>query len=118
MDKYQRNKGAQAIGERATREREKRRAKMEKENELLRSSVEGYRRDIDNCLAELKHKNQVLRDRDVEYGRVCLERDQAMAAARLAAAQCAPAQESTPDIRATPIREPDRTGAARGQVPA
>lgn len=37
-----------------------------KENERLLSSVEGYRRDIDNCLAELKHKNKVLRDRERE----------------------------------------------------
>ena len=36
------------------------------ENKRLLSSVEGYRRDIDNCLAELKHKNKVLRDRERE----------------------------------------------------
>ena len=35
------------------------------ENKRLLSSVDGYRRDLDNCLAELKHKNQVLRDRDI-----------------------------------------------------
>jgi hypothetical protein len=35
------------------------------ENKRLKSSIDGYRRDIDNCLAELKHKNQVLRDRDI-----------------------------------------------------
>ena len=47
------------------------------ENKRLLSSVDGYRRDIDNCLAELKHKNQVLRDRDIEHSKVCSERDEA-----------------------------------------
>lgn len=65
-----------------------------KENERFLSSVEGYRRDIDNCLGELRHKNQVLRDRNIEYGRVCFERDQAMAAARLGVAQCAQVQDA------------------------
>ena len=37
------------------------------ENKRLLSSVDGYRRDIDNCLTELKHKNQVLRDRWKEH---------------------------------------------------
>ena len=45
------------------------------ENKRLKSSIDGYRRDIDNCLAELKHKNQVLRDRDIEHRKVCSERD-------------------------------------------
>jgi hypothetical protein len=38
---------------------------LREENKRLLSSVDGYRRDIDNCLAELKHKNQILRDRDI-----------------------------------------------------
>ena len=61
-------------------EHEKRCANLEKENERLRSSIEGYRRDIDNCLAALRHKNRVLRDRDIEHDRVCSERDRAIAA--------------------------------------
>lgn len=31
------------------------------ENKMLMSAIRGYRRDIDNCLAELAHKNKVLR---------------------------------------------------------
>ena len=36
----------------------------------LELEVSGYRRDVDNCLGELQHKNAVLRDRDAEIGRL------------------------------------------------
>lgn len=90
----------QAIGERALREDAERCRKcragksMTDGNVMGASSVEGYRRDIDNCLAELQHKNRVLRDRDIEYGRVCFERDQAMTAAQIGVAQCAQVQDA------------------------
>lgn len=47
---------------------------IEAENKRLLASIRGRERDIDNLLAELKHKNKVIRDRDAE-------RDRALAAA-------------------------------------
>jgi len=56
----------------------------------MSESIDGYRRDIDNCLAELTHKNKVLRDRDAErdrltaeIARLTAERDELRAAARV-----------------------------------
>ena len=42
----------------------------EAEVRRLELAVSGYRRDVDNCLRELKHKNAVLRDRDGEIDRL------------------------------------------------
>lgn len=50
---------------------------LEKVNMKLITAIEGYRRDIDNCLGEIRHKNEVLLSRDIEYGRICAERDRA-----------------------------------------
>ena len=39
---------------------------MCEENKRLKVAIEGYRRDIDNCIAELRHKNKVIYDRNIE----------------------------------------------------